>query len=133
MTPLARVGSMSAHASTQIAATAKTGTRSALATRFQSWCPGTAPSREKANIMRDADVTEAFPQKSWATQAMKSKNSAQFALIDVSQMYGTADPTASSVPWTSGTAKVTATRSMKPKTTETTTADTMPQAAAREA
>src|ERR671925_541840 len=64
---------------------------------------------------------------------MKRRASAQAALIEFSQMYGTANPTASSVPCTSGTAKVTATSSMKPKTTETTTAETIPQAAARDA
>src|ERR1700739_4695282 len=28
-------------------------------------CPGTAPSRENANVMRDALVTQAIPQNSW--------------------------------------------------------------------
>src|SRR5919198_657875 len=133
MTPFASVGSIRAHASTQIAPTAKTGTRSARATFFHSRCPGTAPSREKANIMREADVTDALPQKSCATQATKSRNSAHLVLIEFSQMYGTALPTASSVPCTFGTAKVTATSNAKPKKTDTTTAETIPQAAAREA
>jgi Mrp family chromosome partitioning ATPase len=133
MKAFANVGSMSSHASTQIAITAKIGTLSARATLLQSWCPGTARSREKANSMRDADVTEALPQKSCPTQAMKRRNSAHVALIEVSQMYGTAKPTASSVPCTSGIANVIATSSMKPKATETTTAETMPQAAARDA
>ena len=52
----------------------------------QSWWPGTAPSRENANIIRDADVTDAVRQKNCATQQMTSRNSAQFWLIDAVKM-----------------------------------------------
>ena len=62
------------------------GMRSTLETRFQSWCPGTARSREKANIIREAEVVEAIVQKHCATTAMNSKNSAQPLLIDAVQM-----------------------------------------------
>ena len=49
-----------------------------FATRRQYWWPGTAPSRENANIMRDAEVTEAVTQKNCATTQMKRSASAQF-------------------------------------------------------
>ena len=39
--------------------------------------------------MRDADVTEAVTQKNCATTQMKSRNSAQFWLIDSAQNHGT--------------------------------------------
>src|SRR5437868_3248520 len=96
-------------------------------------CPGIAPSRENANIIREAEVTEAVPQKNCATTAMRSRNSAHFLLIDVSQMYVTMLAPAFTPPAVLGIAKVTATSSAKPKITETTTDMTIPQAAAREA
>ena len=49
-------------------------------------CPGIAPSRENANIIRDADVTDAVPQKNCATTAITSRNSAHFVLMDDCQM-----------------------------------------------
>ncbi len=45
-----------------------------------------APSRENANIIRDADVTDAVRQNNCATQQIKSRISAQFWLIDACQM-----------------------------------------------
>src|SRR3954463_5528899 len=123
---------MSAHDSTAIAQTAYAGTRWVL-TRLHQRCPGIAPSRENANIMRDADVTEAVPQKNCATTAMTSRNSAHFVLIDDCQMYVTMFAPASSPPCVLGTANVTATSSAKPKMTDTTTDMTMPHAAARDA
>src|SRR6266545_101919 len=120
---------MSANESTQIAQTVFTGTRSRFETLRQSWCPGTARSRENANIMRDADVTEAIVQKTCATTAMKSRNSAQRLLIEVSQMYVTMLAPAPAAPAVSGIANVTATRRRKPKITDTTTDITIPQAA----
>src|ERR1044072_4384045 len=92
-----------------------------------------ARSREKANIIRDAEVTEAVRQNICATQQMKSRISAKVWLIDVVQMYVTALPTASRVPWVSGTAKVTASRSTQPNATDTTTDMYIPTAAIREA
>ena len=40
--------------------------------------PGIAPSRLKANVMRDADVMHDVAQKNWADAEMKSTNVAQF-------------------------------------------------------
>src|SRR5438067_13858654 len=93
--------------------------RSALEIRRQIWCPGTARSRENANIIREADVTEAIVQKHCAIAAMKSRNSAHFLPIDVCQMYCTTKRPAPAAPLSSGTTKVTATRSRKAKITET--------------
>jgi hypothetical protein len=79
------VGIISAHARNPIAATAKIGTRSAEIRRQIRW-PGTAPSRENAYIIRDAEVTDAVRQNICATTAMKSRSSAHPSLIEVSQM-----------------------------------------------
>ena len=70
-----------------------------------------APSRENANSIREAEVTEAMPQNSWATTAMKSMNSAHLLDVAVCQMYCTMNGAAlraSHLPCR-GTAKVTAT------------------------
>src|SRR5436309_5019829 len=113
---------MSAHESTAIAITALTGTRCVrLTLRKNVRPPGTAPSRENANIIRDAAVTDAAPQKNCATQAITSKNSAHCLLIDVRQMYVMSNAPALIVPATSGIANVTATSRMKPKITDMTT------------
>src|SRR6185312_10848162 len=129
-----RVGSISAHDRKQIAQIEFTGTRSRADTlRHQRW-PGIAPSRLNANIIREAEVTEARPQKNWATQAMNSRNSAHLLLMAFCQMYWTAN-----VYWRAvfdtgpGIANVTATSRMNPKMTDTTTDMTMPIAADREA
>ena len=76
---------MSAQASTPMAMTALTGTR-LRATLRHSREPGTARSRENANIIRDADVTDAVPQKNCATTAMSSRNSAHALPSEVVQM-----------------------------------------------
>src|SRR3954451_21680486 len=123
---------MISHARVPIASTALTGTR-LRATLRHAVEPGTARSREKANIIRDADVTDAVPQKNCATTAITSRNSAHLRLIDVSQMYVTMLLPALRAPAVSGIAKVTATRRTNPKITETTTDITMPHAAARDA
>src|SRR4051794_38359958 len=115
-----------------IAPTEYTGSRLAFTCFHQRW-PGIAPSRENANIIREADVTDAVPQKNCATHAITSRNSAHLRLIDVSQMYVTMLPPAPSAPFVSGIANVTATSRMNPKITDTTTDMTMPQAAARDA
>src|SRR5579859_1148944 len=49
-------------ANTATNTTAQVGVRCELRRR-QRLCPGTAPSREKANVIRDALVTHAMPQK----------------------------------------------------------------------
>src|SRR5438034_8749358 len=107
-------------ASTPIAKTAWTGTRRFETRRQKPW-PGTAPSRENANIIREADVVDAVRQKNWATTHMNRSASDQFWLIDVSQIHGTTAPMLSSAPPVLGTANVTATSRMNPKMTETTT------------
>ena len=58
-------------------------------TRRQSWWPGTARSRENANSIRDADVTDAVRQKNCATQQMKRMNVPQLWPIAVTQLDGT--------------------------------------------
>ena len=73
---------------TQMAMTAMCGTR-LRATRRQSWCPGTARSRENANSIRDADVTDAVRQNSCATQQMKRMNVPQLWPIAATQLVGT--------------------------------------------
>ena len=84
--------------------------------------------------MREAEVTDAAPQNSCATQAMTSMNSAHFVLVgrlpDVLHVERT---WRRSCPARPGTANVTATSSTKPNTTETTTDMMMPSAAPRAA
>src|SRR5437899_10868783 len=104
------------------------GIRSTLDTRFQNWWPGTARSREKANIIRDADVVDAIVQKTCATTAMKIRNSAQLLPIESCQMCWTMNADVSDGP-AAGIRNVTATSRTKPKMTETTTDITMTQAA----
>src|SRR5262245_1410492 len=123
---------MSAHARIPIAQSAATGTRLGAILR-QSVCPGTARSRENANIIREADVTDAVRQNICATQQTKSRMSAHVSLIEVAQMYVTAPPTASRTPCVSGTANVTARSRIQPNTTETTTDMYIPTAAMRDA
>src|SRR5437588_12257399 len=123
----------SRNASTQIAATVYTGTRSRRDTCLHSRCPGTAPSRENANIIREADVTDAVVQKHCATTAMKSRNSAHRRPIELSQIDVTMKSPVSAGPFEDGIANVTATSRRNPKITETTTDITIPHAAARDA
>ena len=122
-------------AKSQMPNTDHRGTRF-FATRRQSWWPGTARSRENANIIRDAEVTDAVTQKNCATTQMKSSASAQSWLIDSAQIHGTSSPralTVSSAPSVLGIANVTATRRIQPKITETTTEVHIPVAAIRDA
>jgi hypothetical protein len=58
-------------AATATAITALNGIRRWL-TRLQVRQPGTAPSRLKAYIMREALVMQLMPQKSWPVAAMMS-------------------------------------------------------------
>ena len=108
-----------------------TGTRRFDTFRQSGW-PGTARSREKANIIRDADVTDAVRQKNCATTQTKSRISAQFWLIDSVQIHGTTTPMFSSAPSVLGMANVTASSRIQPKTTDTTTDMYMPTAAMRD-
>src|SRR5512134_310988 len=119
-------------AKSQIPNTDHTGTR-CRETRRQSVCPGTARSRENANIIREADVVDAVTQKNCATTQMKSSTSAQFWLIDSVQIQGTTAPMLSRAPCVSGMANVTASRRTQPKIMETNTDVHIPVAAMREA
>src|SRR5436190_2725741 len=122
---------MSANERTPIAITAMYGTR-LRAMRRHCCCPGTARSRENANIIRDADVTDAVRQNICAMQQMKSRISAQFWLIDVCQMLMTAFPIESSTGLSApGIANVTARSRIQPNTTDTTTDMYIPTAAIR--
>src|ERR1700730_98840 len=51
-------------ANTHTNSTAQVGVRFLPRRRHRLW-PGTAPSREKANVIREALVTHAMPQNSW--------------------------------------------------------------------
>src|SRR6266480_6977330 len=104
------------------------GIRSVFETRRHNWWPGTARSREKANIIRDADVVEAIVQKHCATTAMKIRNSAHLLLIESCQMCCTMKAEVSDGPF-AGIANVTATSRMNPKMTDTTTDITIPHPA----
>src|SRR3954454_2899963 len=128
---------MSRNASPQMHHTALTGWRAEPSWRQVRW-NGVAPSRENAKSMREAEVTEAMPQNSWATTAMKSMNSAHLLDVAVCQMYCTMkaaprSPPVATRPISAGTAKVTASRMIQPKTSETTTDIITPMAAPREA
>ena len=112
-----------------MAMTAMCGTR-LLATRRQSWCPGTARSRENANSILDAEVTEAVRQKNCATQQMARMNVPQLCPMAATQLDGTMYRSNTG---SAGSARVTATSRMNPKTTEATTDMYMPTAAERDA
>ena len=117
---------------TTIATTARCGTRLRPTCRQSLW-PGTAPSRENANSIRDADVIEAVTQKNCAITQMKSSASAQFWPIDSAQIHGTRKPRFAMPPSVLGMANVTATSRMNPNTTDATTDMYIPTAAEREA
>src|SRR3954454_17468379 len=120
-----QVGTISRNASPQMHQTALTGWRFEPSWRQVRW-NGVAPSRENANSIREAEVTEAMPQNSWATTAMKSMNSAHLLDVAVCHMYCTMtaaprSPPVATWPMYPGTAKVTARRMIQPKPSETTT------------
>src|SRR5215203_6979649 len=119
-------------AKSQIPNTDQVGTRF-FATRRQSVWPGTARSRENANIIREADVTDAVTQKNCATTQMKSRASDQRWLIDSAQIHGTTTPMFSSAPSVLGIENVTASSRIQPKITDATTDMYIPTAAVRDA
>src|ERR1700733_1853158 len=59
-----KAGIVMMNANTATNTTAHVGVRF-LPRRRHRLCPGTAPSRENANVIRDELVTQAMPQKSW--------------------------------------------------------------------
>src|SRR5688500_1055550 len=71
--------------STPMAMTALTGTRLLVASRYTGE-PVTARSRDNANFIGAAEVTEAVPQKKCATTAMNSRSSAKALPIGSVQM-----------------------------------------------
>src|SRR5689334_19314573 len=120
-----QVGTISRNDSVQMHHTEYTGWRCEPSRRHVAW-NGVAPSRENANSIREAEVTEAMPQNSWATTAMNSMNSAHLLDVAVCQMYCTMNaaprsPPVVTLPMSPGTAKVTARRMIQPKISETTT------------
>src|SRR5437764_2453084 len=80
-------------------------------------CPGTAPSRENANVMRDALVRQAMPQKICPTVAMTST---ALAAADVSalSMIDCDVPPAALIALTFVAAKVRASSTAQPKIAE---------------
>src|SRR5581483_8160750 len=74
---------ISAHTATNT--TAQVGVWCLLSRRHRL-CPGTAPSREKAKVMRDALVTHAIPQKICPTVEMTSTALAAAELSAVSMI-----------------------------------------------
>src|ERR1700760_2873518 len=70
-------------ANEQTKATAQVGVRRWVSRRQRLW-PGTAPSREKANVIREALVTHAIPQNSWPTVEITSTAFAAAELSEVS-------------------------------------------------
>src|SRR3954454_5959871 len=120
-----QVGTISRNASPQMHQTALTGWRFEPSWRQVRW-NGVAPSRENANSIREAEVTDAMPQNSCATTAMNSMNSAHLLDVAVCQMYCTMKPAPRSPPvatrpMSDGTAQVTASGMTQPKTCDTTT------------
>src|SRR3954454_1950197 len=120
-----QVGTIKRNDRPQMPHTAYTGWRALPKVRQVRW-NGVAPSREKANSMREAEVTEAMPQKSWATTAITSISSAHCVDVAVCQMYCTMNaaprlPPVDTLSMSGGTANVTASRTIQPKISETTT------------
>ncbi len=58
-------------ANTQTNSTAQVGVWF-FPSRRHRLCPGIAPSRENANVIREALVTHAIPQNSWPTVEIRS-------------------------------------------------------------
>src|SRR5215213_10590879 len=96
--------------------TAPTGTRLWLSF-VQMRHPGTARSRENANVMRDALVTQAMPQNSWPTVEMRMIVSAHPSLIALVKIAGE-KPNASSIAVVFVAANVIASSTIQPITAE---------------
>src|ERR1700716_2013083 len=80
-------------------------------------CPGTAPSRENAYVIRDALVTQAMPQNSWPTVEITSTALAAAELSAVS-MIDCEVPPAALMALTCVAANVNASSTIQPITTE---------------
>src|ERR1700756_22063 len=88
-----------------------------LPNRRQRLWPGTAPSRENANVIRDALVTQAIPQKIWPTVEMTSTALAA-AEVRADSMIDCEVPPAALISLTWVAAKVRASRTIQPNTAE---------------
>ena len=119
---------MSAADRTRSRQTARCGTRLRPTCRQSLW-PGTAPSRENANSIRDADVIEAVTQKNCAITQMKSSDLRPVLAHRLAQIHVTRKPRFAMPPSVLGMANVTATSRMNPKTTDATTDMYIPTAA----
>ena len=84
--------------------------------RHRLW-PGTAPSRENANVIREALVTQAMPQNSWPTVEIISTALAAAELSAVS-MIDCEVPPAASIALTWVAANVSASSTIQPNTAE---------------
>ena len=104
------------NANTQTKKTAHVGVRLDPSRRHRL-CPGTAPSREKAKVMREALVTQAMPQNSWPTVEMTSTALAAAEVSAVSMIDCYAPP-AALMALTLVAAKVSASSTAQPKMAE---------------
>src|SRR3954469_25039840 len=112
----------------QEATTAKAGTRWWFR-RVHSCQPGTARSREKANIMREQDVTQAMPQNSWPIVAVTTTTFCQLLGSAVSNT-ASDEPRPLLIPSTSVAANVMARSTNQPPTPDQNTLRQTPWAAA---
>src|SRR5579884_2345189 len=92
--------------------TAQVGVRLEPSRRHRLW-PGTAPSREKAKVMREALVTQAMPQNSCPTVEITSTALAAAVLSAVS-MIACEVPPAALIALTLVAAKVSASSTAQP-------------------
>src|SRR6202035_1853149 len=90
-----------------------------LPSRRQRLWPGTAPSRENANVMREALVKHATPQKSWPTVEIRITALAADELSAVVKIDRAGKPALTiSASWLFWIANVIASRTIQPITAE---------------
>src|SRR3954454_17643756 len=123
-----KAGAVIKSAATHEATTAKAGTRWWF-NRVHIRQPGTARSREKANIIREQEVTQAMPQKSCPIVAVTTTT---FCQPNGSEVEKTAseEPKPLLMPSTSVAAKVIASSTSQPPTPDQNTLRQTPCAAA---
>src|SRR3954451_7273192 len=115
-------------AATQDAMTANAGTRWWFR-RVHSLQPGTARSREKANIIREHEVTHAMPQNSWPIVAVTTTTFCQPCGSAVAKT-DSEEPRPLLIPSTSVAAKVIASSTSQPPTPDQKTLRQTPWAGA---
>src|ERR1700735_5285988 len=109
---------LSASAITQTKRTANVGVPLDPSRRHRLW-PGMAPSRENANVIRDALVTHAIPQNSWPIVEINSTPLAAALLSAVSRIATAGKPALEIAEmWDCWTAKVSASSRNHPITAE---------------